>query len=112
MRYRDAKPEIGSRGFADFDLMLPNWGAHFRLWVASMSIAYPWLEIVYLKRMSMTDDDLTLISHSFPSFKELVLLCCDGFDTSGLAVITSKCRYVHSLSLSLLVEIWDWKKYG
>lgn len=83
----------GKPRFADFNLMPANWGAHFAPWVSAMAKAYPWLEKVYLKRMSVTDDDLALLAESFPGFKELVLVCCDGFGTSGLAVVASKCRY-------------------
>ncbi|KAF5456038.1 hypothetical protein F2P56_025553 [Juglans regia] len=89
----------GRPRFADFNLMPPDWGAHFAPWVTAMASAYPWLEKVYLKRMSVTDDDLTLLAKSFPSFKELVLVCCDGFGTSGLAVIASKCRQLKVLDL-------------
>jgi len=84
----------GKPRFADFNLMPPNWGAHFAPWVSAMAKAYPWLEKIHLKRMSVTDDDLALLAESFSGFKELVLVCCDGFGTSGLAVVASKCRYV------------------
>lgn len=86
----------GKPRFADFNLMPPNWGAYFSPWVAAMAEAYPWLEKVYLKRMSVSDADLSLLAESFPGFKELVLVCCEGFSTSGLAVVASKCRYVIS----------------
>lgn len=82
----------GKPRFADFDLMPPGWGAHFSPWVTAMAKAYPCLEKVYLKRMSVTDDDLVLLAESFPCFKELVLVCCEGFGTSGLAAVASKCR--------------------
>ncbi|KAK1406822.1 hypothetical protein QVD17_38430 [Tagetes erecta] len=36
---------------------------------------------------------------SFPNFKELVLVCYDGFGTSGLAVITTECRHLRVLEL-------------
>ncbi|KAJ7965777.1 transport inhibitor response 1-like protein [Quillaja saponaria] len=89
----------GKPRFADFDLMPPNWGAHFSPWASAMATAYPWLEKVYLKRMSVTDDDLVLLSESFPGFKELVLVCCEGFGTSGLAVVASKCSQLRVLDL-------------
>lgn len=73
--------------------MPPNWGAHFLPWAKAMAKAYPWLEKVYLKRMSVTDDDLALLAESFSGFKELTLVCCEGFGTCGLAHIASKCRY-------------------
>lgn len=89
----------GKPRFADFNLMPANWGAHFAPWVSAMAKAYPWLEKVYLKRMSVTDEDLTLLAESFPGFKELVLVCCDGFGTSGLAEVASKCRQLRVLDL-------------
>ncbi|KAF8406072.1 hypothetical protein HHK36_008152 [Tetracentron sinense] len=89
----------GKPRFADFNLVPPNWGAHFTPWVSAMSVAYPWLEKVCLKRMSVTDEDLDLLSHSFPGFKELVLVCCEGFGTRGLSFVASKCRKLRVLDL-------------
>ncbi|PON63433.1 F-box domain containing protein [Parasponia andersonii] len=89
----------GKPRFADFNLMPRNWGAHFSPWVASMAKAYPWLEKVYLKRMSITDDDLALLAESFPGFKELVLVCCEGFGTHGLGMVANTCRQLRVLDL-------------
>ncbi|KAA8538148.1 hypothetical protein F0562_027756 [Nyssa sinensis] len=89
----------GKPRFADFNLMPPNWGAHFTPWVAAMAYSYPALEKLHLKRMSVTDEDLGILAHSLSSFKELVLVCCDGFGTSGLAIIASKCRQLRVLDL-------------
>ncbi|KAK2659866.1 hypothetical protein Ddye_006399 [Dipteronia dyeriana] len=89
----------GKPRFADFNLMPLNWGAHFGPWVSSMTRFYPWLEKVCLKRMSVTDDDLALLAESFLGFKELMLVCCDGFGTSGLAFIASNCRQLRVLDL-------------
>lgn len=85
----------GKPRFADFSLLPQDWGAHFTPWASVMSTAYPALEKIHLKRMSVTDDDLAVVAHSFPNFKELLLVCCDGFGTSGLAVIVSQCRYYY-----------------
>lgn len=82
----------GKPRFADFNLMPPNWGAQFAPWVAATAKAYPWLEKVHLKRMFVTDDDLALLAESFPGFKQLTLVCCEGFGTSGIAVVAHKCR--------------------
>ncbi|KAK6245740.1 hypothetical protein QUC31_000519 [Theobroma cacao] len=89
----------GKPRFADFNLMPPDWGAHFNPWALALAKAYPWLEKVYLKRMSVTDDDLATLAESFSGFKELVLVCCDGFGTSGLAIFVSKCRQLRVLDL-------------
>ncbi|KAF8377339.1 hypothetical protein HHK36_030716 [Tetracentron sinense] len=100
-RFRKVRSLVlkGKPRFADFNLMPLNWGAHFSPWVAAMAAAYPWLEKVYLKRMSVSNGDLGLLAHSFPGFKELVLVCCEGFGTSGLAVVASKCRQLRVLDL-------------
>lgn len=82
----------GKPRFADFNLMPPDWGANFAPWVSTMAKAYPWLEKVDLKRMFVTDDDLALLAESFPGFKELILVCCEGFGTSGIAIVANKCR--------------------
>lgn len=82
----------GKPRFADFNLMPPDWGANFAPWVSTMAKAYPWLEKVDLKRIFVSDDDLALLAHSFPGFKELILVCCEGFGTSGIAVVANKCR--------------------
>ncbi|KAL0727122.1 hypothetical protein Bca4012_023215 [Brassica carinata] len=89
----------GKPRFADFNLMPPDWGAQFAPWVAVTAKAYPWLEKVSLKRMFVTDDDLALLAVSFPGFKELVLICCEGFGTSGVAVVANKCRQLKVLDL-------------
>lgn len=49
--------------------------------------------------MSVTDDDLSLLADSFAGFKELVLVCCEGFGTPGLAAVASKCRFLRVLDL-------------
>ncbi|XP_050238001.1 transport inhibitor response 1-like protein [Mercurialis annua] len=89
----------GKPRFADFNLMPPNWGAYFAPWVSAMVKAYPWLEKVHLKRMTVSDDDLALIADSFSGFKELVLVCCDGFGTNGLALVATRCRQMRVLDL-------------
>ncbi|XP_058087903.1 transport inhibitor response 1-like protein [Magnolia sinica] len=89
----------GKPRFADFNLVPPNWGAHFATWVSALANGCPGLEKLFLKRMSVTYDDLSTLAHSFPGFKELVLVCCEGFGTSGLAVIANKCRQLRALDL-------------
>eukprot|EP01018_Ginkgo_biloba_P008322 Gb_35574 [translate_table: standard] len=83
----------GKPRFADFNLVPPNWGAHLSPWISAMAQVYPGLEKLCLKRMTVTDDDLSVLANSFPNFKELNLTCCDGFSTSGLATIASKCSF-------------------
>lgn len=89
----------GKPRFADFNLFPTNWGAHFTPWVSSFSSVYPLLEKICLKRISITDEDLALIAKSFVGFQELVLVCCEGFGTSGLSVIATNCRQLRVLEL-------------
>nr|XP_043637365.1 transport inhibitor response 1-like protein [Erigeron canadensis] len=89
----------GKPRFADFSLLPPDWGGYFRPWGMAMGRCYGFLEKIHLKRMCISDDDLGAIGHSFPLFKELVLVCCDGFTTSGLAIIATKCRDLRVLEM-------------
>uniref|UniRef100_A0A0D9WNB0 F-box domain-containing protein n=1 Tax=Leersia perrieri TaxID=77586 RepID=A0A0D9WNB0_9ORYZ len=89
----------GKPRFADFSLVPYGWGAHVSPWVAAMGPAYPRLERIFLKRMTVSDDDLGLIAQSFPQLKELSMVCCDGFSTLGLAVIAERCRHLRVLDL-------------
>ncbi|XP_073150315.1 protein TRANSPORT INHIBITOR RESPONSE 1-like [Henckelia pumila] len=89
----------GKPHFADFNLVPEGWGAYFYPWVAAMSVAYPFLEEIKLKRMVVTDDCLELISKSFKNFKVLVLSSCEGFSTDGLASIAASCRNLSELDL-------------
>ncbi|XP_073063373.1 protein TRANSPORT INHIBITOR RESPONSE 1-like [Primulina eburnea] len=89
----------GKPHFADFNLVPDGWGAYFYPWVAAMSVAYPLLEEIKLKRMVVTDECLELISKSFKNFKVLVLSSCEGFSTEGLASIACQCRYLRELDL-------------
>uniref|UniRef100_A0A1D1XU46 Transport inhibitor response 1-like protein n=2 Tax=Anthurium amnicola TaxID=1678845 RepID=A0A1D1XU46_9ARAE len=100
-RFRRVRSVVlkGKPRFADFNLVPLGWGAHLAPWVAAMSAAYPWLEKLCLKRMSVADEDLSLLARSFPAFKELSLICCDGFGTSGLAVVAENCRHLRVLDL-------------
>ncbi|XAR48521.1 hypothetical protein NMG60_11031370 [Bertholletia excelsa] len=100
----------GKPRFADFNLMPRSWGAHFTPWVSAMSQCYRALEKVCLKRMFVRDEDLELLSR-LPNFRELVLVCCEGFGTSGLAAIVSKCGKLEVLDLTedeVMDDEMDW----
>lgn len=100
-RFRGVRSLVlkGKPRFADFDLVPLEWGARFSPWAAALSPAYPWLEQICLKRMTVADDDLFLIACSFPRFRNLSLVCCDGFSTAGLCTIAENCRHLRSLDL-------------
>ncbi|KAL0450836.1 UNVERIFIED_CONTAM: protein AUXIN SIGNALING F-BOX 2 [Sesamum latifolium] len=57
------------------------------------------LEELRLKRMVVSDESLELLAKSFPNFKSLVLVSCEGFTTDGLAAIASNCRFLRELDL-------------
>lgn len=76
-----------------------GWGAHFNPWIKDMAQCYRALEKLCLKRMSVKDEDLELLA-LFPSFRELILICCEGFGTGGLGVVASECRKLRVLDLT------------
>ena len=82
----------GKPHFADFNLLPPDWGAYALPWVETIARGCPYLEELHLKRMVITDECLELLARSFPNFKSLVLVNCDGFSTDGLAAIARHCE--------------------
>lgn len=89
----------GKPHFADFDLVPAGWGATAEPWVDALARACPGLEELRLKRMVVTDECLKLLARSFPNFKSLVLVSCEGFSTDGLATIATNCRFLKELDL-------------
>ncbi|XP_077212157.1 protein AUXIN SIGNALING F-BOX 2-like [Tasmannia lanceolata] len=89
----------GKPHFADFDLIPHDWGASVYPWIEAMAKTYPWLEELSLKRMVVSDESLDLISRSFPNFRALILVSCEGFSTNGLAAIAANCRVLRVLDL-------------
>lgn len=89
----------GKPRFADFGFVPQYWGAYADPWVSALTDAYPWFEELRLKRMTVTDDCLAKLAHSFPNFRSLVLVTCDGFSTDGLAHIAANCRHLQVLEL-------------
>lgn len=84
----------GKPRFADFNLVPFDWGARVSPWISAFSSKCRWLEKLCLKRMSVSDADLSLLARSFPGFKELSIICSDGFTTAGLAAVAENCMYV------------------
>ncbi|KAB5516209.1 hypothetical protein DKX38_026857 [Salix brachista] len=81
----------GKPHFADFNLVPHDWGGFVYPWIEAFARKSVGLEELKLKRMIISDECLELISRSFPNFKSLVLVSCDGFTTDGLAAIASNC---------------------
>ncbi|CAA0824603.1 Protein AUXIN SIGNALING F-BOX 2 [Striga hermonthica] len=89
----------GKPHFADFNLVPQDWGGYVFPWIEAMAKNGINLEELRLKRMVVSDESLELLSKSFPNFKSLVLVSCEGFSTDGLAAIASNCRFLRELDL-------------
>ncbi|XP_042519683.1 protein TRANSPORT INHIBITOR RESPONSE 1-like [Macadamia integrifolia] len=89
----------GKPRFSDFNLVPSNWGADIQSWLDVFVSAYPHLEELRLKRMTVTDESLDFLAHSFPNFKALSLVSCDGFSTDGLATIAAYCKNLTELDI-------------
>lgn len=108
-RFKDIRSLVlkGKPRFADFSLLPPDWGAHFTPWVVVLGDAYRGLEKLCLKRMCVSDNDLSIVAHSFSGFKEIAIVCCDGFGTSGLAILVGKCRLVCETMCLDIIEVFN-----
>ncbi|KAG6400659.1 hypothetical protein SASPL_137500 [Salvia splendens] len=89
----------GKPHFADFNLVPHDWGGHVYPWIEAMAKSRINLEELRLKRMVVSDESLKLLAKSFPNFKSLVLVSCEGFTTNGLAAIASNCKFLRELDL-------------
>ncbi|KAK4477294.1 hypothetical protein RD792_016509 [Penstemon davidsonii] len=89
----------GKPHFADFNLVPHDWGGYVQPWIEALAKNGISLEELRLKRMVVSDESLELLSKSFPNFKSLTLVSCEGFSTDGLAAIASNCRYLRELDL-------------
>ena len=82
----------GRPRFTDFGMVPSTWGAFIQPWIKAMADQYPGLEELRLKRMTVTDQDLRMVTAAFPNFRSLRLTSCDGFSTDGITEITRNCR--------------------
>ncbi|KAK1259602.1 Transport inhibitor response 1-like protein [Acorus gramineus] len=89
----------GKPHFADFNLVPQDWGAYSGPWVEAVAGRCPDLEEIRMKRMVVSDECLEMIARTFPGFKALVLVSCEGFSTDGLAAIATHCRFLRVLDL-------------
>ncbi|KAJ4972785.1 hypothetical protein NE237_005959 [Protea cynaroides] len=96
----------GKPHFADFNLVPHDWGGFVHPWIEAMAKSCPVLEELRLKRMVVSDESLELLSRSFPNFKSLVLVSCEGFTTDGLAAVAANCRVLRELDLQE-IEVED-----
>ncbi|KAF5735856.1 protein AUXIN SIGNALING F-BOX 2-like [Tripterygium wilfordii] len=89
----------GKPHFADFNLVPHDWGGLVYPWIEALARRRVGLEELRLKRMVVSDESLELLSRSFPNFKSLVLVSCEGFTTDGLAAVAANCRFLSELDL-------------
>ncbi|KAI8000208.1 Protein TRANSPORT INHIBITOR RESPONSE 1 [Camellia lanceoleosa] len=89
----------GKPRFSDFNLVPENWGADIHQWLLVFADSYPFLEELRLKRMTVTDESLEFLATRFPNFKALSLLSCDGFSTTGLSAIATRCKNLTELDI-------------
>ncbi|KAL3519636.1 hypothetical protein ACH5RR_017785 [Cinchona calisaya] len=89
----------GKPRFSDFSLVPQNWGANIRDWLVIFAKVYPFLEELRLKRMTVSDESMEFLAKSFPGFKALSLLSCDGFSTDGLIAIATHCKKLTELDI-------------
>ncbi|TVU14758.1 hypothetical protein EJB05_38251 [Eragrostis curvula] len=89
----------GKPHFADFNLVPPDWGGYAGPWIEAAARSCVGLEELRMKRMVVSDESLELLARSFPRFKALVLISCEGFSTEGLADIASHCKHLRELDL-------------
>lgn len=89
----------GKPRFSDFNLVPENWGADIHTWLLCFAKAYPFLEELRLKRMSVSDESLEFLAMNFPNFKRISLLSCDGFSTDGLAAVATHCKNLVELDI-------------
>ncbi|KAL0300761.1 UNVERIFIED_CONTAM: protein TRANSPORT INHIBITOR RESPONSE 1 [Sesamum radiatum] len=86
--------------------MLPrDWGANVHSWLVMFAKAYPFLEELRLKRMTVSDQSMELLAKSFPHFRALSLSSCDGFTDDGLKAITTHCGNLTELDIQDSVTV-------
>ncbi|KAM0870074.1 hypothetical protein ACQ4PT_040264 [Festuca glaucescens] len=89
----------GKPHFADFNLVPPDWGGYAGPWIEAAARGCVGLEELRMKRMVVSDETLELLAKSFPRFRALILVSCEGFSTDGLAAIASHCKLLRELDL-------------
>ncbi|KAL3698701.1 hypothetical protein R1sor_012777 [Riccia sorocarpa] len=85
----------------DYQLLIPNWGGYASPWVEEVARSYSQkLQSLWLRRMHVTDADLTLLAHSCAeSLHTLKLHKCSGFSSAGIYEIAAHCRGLKVLYL-------------
>ncbi|KAF9607186.1 hypothetical protein IFM89_033393 [Coptis chinensis] len=89
----------GKPRFLDFNLVPPNYGADIHPWLGIFASSYPFLEELRLKRMVISDESLEFLSQSFPNFRALSLVSCEGVSTDELLAIATHCKNLTELDI-------------
>ncbi|KAJ4813863.1 Coronatine-insensitive protein 1 [Rhynchospora pubera] len=91
---------------AMFNLIPHDWGGAAAPWIAHIaaptppSFSFDLLRSLHLRRMVVTDSDLSLLlAAKAPILLSLKLDRCDGFSTLSLSLIASSCRRLETLFL-------------
>jgi hypothetical protein len=94
LRLPNARPlsDQGKPHLGDFNLVPPDWGGYAGPWIEAAARGCVGLEELRMKRMVVSDESLELLAKSFPRFRALILVSCEGFSTDGLAAIASHCK--------------------
>lgn len=68
-------------------------------WIEAMFQNCPLLEKLRLKRMVVSDENLSTIAICFRNFKSLILNSCFGFTIAGLSAVASNCSKLEQLEV-------------
>lgn len=91
-----------------FNNIIPDdWGGYATPWVARIADGFMCLESIHLRRMILTDSDISLLVRSRGEIlKSLKFDKCSGFSTDALILIARSCRSLRTLFLeeSAIIE--------
>lgn len=97
---------------AMYNLLPHDWGGYAKPWIDQISFTCLCLKALHLRRMIVTDDDLTtLVRGRGHMLQELKLEKCSGFTTRGLEEVARGCRSLKTLMLDesqIEEESGDW----
>ncbi|KAL6649637.1 hypothetical protein ACP70R_013861 [Stipagrostis hirtigluma subsp. patula] len=92
---------------AMFNLIPDDWGGSASPWIRQLSASFHFLKALHLRRMKVSDDDITVLvrakAHMLVSLK---LDRCSGFSTPSLILVARSCKKLETLFLeeSLIAE--------
>ncbi|KAH7425767.1 hypothetical protein KP509_11G069800 [Ceratopteris richardii] len=85
---------------AMFRLVPDEWGGYARPWITEISRNCTHLNSIYLRRMVVTDEELsTLVMARGRILQVLKLVKCSGFSTDGLKAVATHCRVLRVLCI-------------